>query len=44
MTPGTYKVYLGVYRRSTGSGSRCSAGRSDGENRILLGTFEVKTL
>ena len=44
ITPGTYSVYLGVYRRSTGERLKVLEGPSDGQSRILLGTIEVTPL
>jgi hypothetical protein len=42
--PGTYDVYLGVYRRSSSSRLAVLEGPNDGQNRIKLGTIEVTTL
>jgi arabinofuranosyltransferase len=42
MRPGTYEVYLGIYRRSTGERLKIIDGPADG--RMLVGTFEVKRL
>ncbi len=42
--PGTYDVYLGVYRRSTGNRLSVLDGPNDGQNRIKLGTIEVTPL
>jgi len=44
MKPGTYSVYIGAYRMSTGERLKVVEGPNDGQDRILLGTFEVKTL
>jgi arabinofuranosyltransferase len=44
ITPGTYTVYLGVYRRSTGERLKVLEGPNDGQNRIPLGTIEVTSL
>lgn len=44
MKPGTYSVYLGVYRTSTGERLKIVEGPNDGQERVLLGTFDVKTL
>jgi hypothetical protein len=42
--PGTYDIYIGVYRRSTGQRLAVLEGPSDGDNRIKLGSVEVTTL
>ncbi|HEY8038484.1 MAG TPA: hypothetical protein VIF15_01770, partial [Polyangiaceae bacterium] len=44
ITPGTYQVYLGAYRRSTGQRLKVLEGPNDGSDRILLGTLEVTRL
>ena len=44
MKPGIYKVYMGVYRRSTNERLQVIEGPNDGQNRILIGTFTVKPL
>jgi hypothetical protein len=44
VTAGTYEVMLGVYRKSTGKRLKVLSGPSDGEDRIPLGTLEVKPL
>ena len=44
MKPGKYDVYLGVYRRSTGERLKIVEGPTDGQNRVLLGSFDVKRL
>jgi hypothetical protein len=44
MPPGTYKVYIGVYERSTGKRLKVVSGPADAEGRVLLGSFEAKTL
>jgi arabinofuranosyltransferase len=44
VTVGTYKVMLGVYQRSTGKRLKVLSGPSDGEDRIQVGTLEVKPL
>ena len=44
MKPGTYSVYLGAYRMSTGERLKVVEGPNDGQDRVLLGTFDVKTL
>ena len=44
MGPGTYRVYMGAYRRSTGERFKIVAGPSDGDNRIALGSFEAGRL
>lgn len=41
---GTYQVYMGVYRRSTGVRLKVVEGPNDGQDRVLLGTFEVNAL
>ena len=40
MPPGTYSVYIGAYRRSTGKRLKVLDGPGDGQDRVLLGTFE----
>jgi arabinofuranosyltransferase len=42
MSPGTYKVYLGVYRRGAGERLKVTSAAGDGQNRVLLGTLVVK--
>jgi hypothetical protein len=42
--PGTYEVYLGAYRRSTGERLKVVEGESDGHDRIHLGTLVVDEL
>ncbi len=42
--PGTYDVYLGVYRRTAGTRLAVLEGPNDGQNRIKLGSIEVTTL
>lgn len=42
MKPGTYRVYIGVYRRSTGERFAILDGPDDGTGRVPLGTLEVK--
>jgi hypothetical protein len=44
VTPGTYDVFLGVYRRSTGKRLAVVEGPNDGDDRIKLGTLVVKPL
>jgi hypothetical protein len=44
MESGTYSVYIGAYRISTGERLRVLDGPTDGDDRILLGTFEVDSL
>ena len=44
MKPGMYKVYLGVYRRSTGERLPVLVGPPHADNRVLLGSFEAKPL
>ncbi len=44
MKPGTYQVYVGVYRRSTGERLKVLEGPSDGDGRILVGSFTVKPM
>jgi hypothetical protein len=44
MKPGHYKVYLGVYRRSTGERVPVLAGPPHADNRIPIGSFEAKPL
>ena len=44
ITPGTYQVFLGAYRRSTGERLKVTDGPSDGQDRIPLGTIEVTPL
>ncbi|MCC6621622.1 MAG: hypothetical protein IT385_10235 [Deltaproteobacteria bacterium] len=44
MPPGTYKVYLGVYRRQGGERFRVLEGPNDGEQRILIGELEIESL
>ena len=41
---GTYRVYIGAYRTSTGERLKVLEGPNDGADRILLGTLEVKPL
>jgi hypothetical protein len=42
--PGTYEVYFGVYRRSTGERLKVLQGASDGHDRVRLGTLVVDPL
>ena len=42
--PGTYDVYVGVYRRSTGDRLKVLEGPSDGSDRVHLGTLVVDPL
>jgi hypothetical protein len=42
LRPGTYTVYVGFWRRSTGERVKVIEGQNDGENRISLGTFTVR--
>ncbi len=44
ITPGRYDVYIGAYRRSTGERLAVTAGPSDGQNRVKLGSLEVTPL
>jgi hypothetical protein len=44
IVPGTYQVFLGAYRRSTGQRLKIVEGPSDGEDRVPLGTLEVTRL
>ena len=44
MGPGKYDVYIGAYRRSTGERVKIVEGSNDGQDRIALGSFEVKPL
>ncbi len=44
VTAGTYEVRMGAYVRSTGKRLKVLSGPSDSEDRILLGTLEVKPL
>jgi hypothetical protein len=44
MGPGRYDVYIGAYRPSTGERLQVTRGPNDGQNRILLGSFEAKPL
>jgi arabinofuranosyltransferase len=44
MKPGTYKVYLGAYRRGTGERLKVLAGASDGQDRVLLGELTARAL
>jgi arabinofuranosyltransferase len=41
---GTYRVVLGAYQRSTGKRLKVVSGPSDGDDRVPLGTVEVKPL
>jgi hypothetical protein len=41
---GTYRVVLGAYHRSTGKRLKVESGPNDGDDRIPLGTLEVKPL
>jgi arabinofuranosyltransferase len=41
---GTYRVLLGAYQRSTGKRLPVESGPNDGDDRILLGSVEVKPL
>jgi hypothetical protein len=42
--PGTYDVYMGAYRRSTGERLKIVEGQSDGHDRVFLGTLVVDHL
>jgi hypothetical protein len=42
MSPGTYKVYLGAYRRGTGERLKVTSAASDGQDGVLLGTLVVR--
>jgi hypothetical protein len=42
--PGTYDVYVGVWRRGTGDRLHVLEGPNDGQNRIKVGTVEVTPL
>lgn len=44
MLAGDYSVYLGVYNRSTGARLHVTAGKSDGADRVPLGTLHVAPL
>jgi hypothetical protein len=44
ITAGKYEVMVGAYVRSTGKRLKVLSGASDGEDRIPLGTLEVKPL
>jgi arabinofuranosyltransferase len=44
VTPGTYDIYLGAYRRSTGQRLAVIEGPHDEDNRIHLGTLVVTPL
>ena len=44
VTPGRYRVFLGAYRRSTGTRLKVVSGPNDGTDRIPLGPLEVKPL
>jgi hypothetical protein len=44
VTAGTYRIMLGAYQRSTGKRLKVLSGPSDGEDRIQVGTLEVKPL
>ncbi len=44
MKPGKYDVFIGVYRRSTGERLKVLEGPHDAQNRVFLGSFDVKTL
>ncbi len=44
MGPGTYEVYIGIYRKSTGERFQILEGPDDGEGRIHLGTLVVTPL
>ena len=41
MKPGTYRIYIGVFRRSTGERLAIVEGPDDGTGRVPLGTLEV---
>jgi hypothetical protein len=42
MSPGKYRVYMGVYQRSTGTRLKVTSDRADKESRLYLGTLVVK--
>jgi hypothetical protein len=42
--PGTYEVFMGVYRRSTGERLKIVEGDNDGNDRVRLGTLVVDEL
>lgn len=42
MRPGRYEVHFGIYRRSTGERFKIEGGPAD--NRLMIGTFDVKPL
>ncbi|MEO7096294.1 MAG: hypothetical protein ABI175_23750, partial [Polyangiales bacterium] len=44
MKPGKYDVYIGVYDRATGERLKIVEGPNDGQNRVPLGSFDVKHL
>jgi hypothetical protein len=44
MPPGTYRVFLGIYRRSTGERLHVVTGDNDGTDRIPLGELRVRPL
>jgi arabinofuranosyltransferase len=44
MKPGKYDVYIGVYRRGTGERLKIVEGPNDGQDRVLLGSFQVNHL
>ena len=44
MSPGDYQVYIGVWRRSSGQRLRVLEGPNDGQDRVLLGTFHVRSM
>lgn len=43
MRPGTYDVYVGAYRRSTGERLKVLAGAADAEGRVRVGSFEARS-
>ncbi|MBI5515723.1 MAG: hypothetical protein HY909_18215 [Deltaproteobacteria bacterium] len=44
MPPGTYNVFIGLYRRATGERLHVTSGANDGTDRIPLGTLSVRAL
>ncbi|MCA9517444.1 MAG: hypothetical protein KC635_21030, partial [Myxococcales bacterium] len=44
MNAGEYKVFVGLYRRSTGERLAVEQGPNDGQNRIPIGQVEITTL
>ena len=44
MPLGTYSVYIGAYRHSTGARLHVLSGPNDGDDRVLLGTITVRPL